>query len=35
MSRRACPELYPDPRPTRLLAPIAAGVAFFTFGWEQ
>lgn len=82
MSRHACPELYPDPRPSRLfaplapylplllrlvpwlaavppaaafvalvitalplvtwvllsvavLAPIAAGVALFTFGWES
>ena len=81
MSRRACPEFYPDPRPSRLfaplapylplllrlmpwlaaappaaalgvllvtalpivtwallsvavLAPIAAGVALFTFGWD-
>lgn len=22
MSRRACPELYPDPRPSRLLVPL-------------
>jgi hypothetical protein len=22
MSRRVCPELYPDPRPSRLLAPL-------------